>query len=224
MLTTIIPLSATRLRGGQQAVLNSASRGFTLVELLIALLLGVLVIGGVATVFISSQQTYLRLTDYNNAQEAFRYASHAVTRVTRGAAAIAPSGNNDLVLELRPGPDGGGTNQNCLGQPVTGTEFNRFCISNANLVCQVSNSAIAPVSDCPDGEILVRGVDTLNVGYATGDFETYVTNYQGAGTTDWNLASGVRVTVGMAEGYQVTFTASVRSQLIPEEVVVRPGE
>ena len=224
MLTTNATTHGIFVRRGKPAHAVARNGGFTLIEVLIALLLGALVIGGVATVFLSSQQTYLRLSDYNNAQEAFRYASHTITRVTRGAAAIAPSGENSLVVELR--PDGGGTNRNCLGQPITGQEFNRFCISNDNLVCEVSNNVIPPGSQCPDGAVLVQGVDTLDFEYATGGFDEYMENYLGAGATDWATASGVRVTAGMlgiADEFQVTFTASVRAMLIPDEVVVRPG-
>lgn len=205
--------SITRLRIPRPSFrTHTRPGGFTLVELLIAMLLGALIVGGIVTVFISTQQTYARLTAYNNAQEAFRYASHAITRMTRGAAAIAPSGNNSLVLELE--PDEGGTNRNCLGAVVNAPEFNRISVSGDNLVCEVSGVET----------ILVRDVDTLAITYATGNSKTYVASYQNAAAiTDWTTASSIRISIGMAEGYQVTFTASVRALLVPEEVVIRPS-
>jgi hypothetical protein len=179
----------------------------------------------VGTVFISSQQTYLRLTEYNNAQEAFRYASHAITRLTRGAEAVWESSDDNLILQL--GPTRAGTNRNCLGAPILATEYNRFCISNGNLICEVSTAPIdVSVSGCPAqaDTILVRGVDALIIQYAAGDFTNYEAQYGGsASISDWSSVSGARVTIRMTEGYEVTFTASVRSLLIPDEVVVRPS-
>ena len=231
MLTTTVTIQGLILRRSERTGAGARNGGFTLIELLIALLLGALVVGGVATIFISSQQTYLRLTEYNNAQEAFRYASHTITRLTRGATAIAPSGDNNLVLEFSLDEEDPferlGTDVNCLGQPFTGDrQFNRFCISNGNLVCEVSvNNPILPGSACPGdpNQIFIRGIDTLTFEYATGDSGEYMAEYENAGGTDWARASGVRVTLGMAEGYLVSFTASVRSQLVPEDVRVCPA-
>jgi prepilin-type N-terminal cleavage/methylation domain-containing protein len=222
MLTAIMPLHLIRFINSGRTGVRSRNSGFTLVELLIALLLGALVIGGVATVFISSQQTYLRLTVYNNAQEAFRYASHAITRLTRGAEAVWESNGDNLVLQL--GPTRAGTNQNCLGAPILATEYNRFCISNGNLICEVSNAPIDANSACPaqPDNILVRGIGELIIEYASGDFTNYVAQY-GGNISDWSSVTGARVTIRMTEGYEVTFTASVRSLLIPDEVVVRPS-
>lgn len=238
---TLVPLQMMSLRSDKRSKARALNGGFTLIELLIALLLGALVIGGVATVFISSQQTYLRLTEYNNAQEAFRYASLAITRVTRGAAGIAPSGDNSLVVELRPPDDdvrGGGTNQNCLGLPVTVPEFNRFCISpDGDLVCEVSDNPIPPGSACPALPVLVQGVDVLNFSYATFGPSSYEPNYQSAASVaNWlggggticpeegnEGVTGVRVQIGMTEGFQVTFTASVRQKLVPCDVEILFG-
>lgn len=238
MLTTIIPIYSTRGIKRRRSGVRCRNKGFTLVELLIALLLGALVIGGVATVFVSSQQTYLRLTEYNNAQEAFRYASHAITRVTRGADGVAPSGDNSLVLRLRPPGEGGGTNQNCLGLPVTVPEFNRFCISpDGDLVCEVSDNPIPPGSACPALPVLLQGVDILNFSYATFGPNSYEPNYQSAASVaNWlggggticpeegdEGVTGVRVQIGMTEGFQITFTASVRQKLVPCDVEILFG-
>jgi type II secretory pathway pseudopilin PulG len=217
MLTDISHFKATET---MPCSVTTRVAGFTLVELLIALLLGTIVIGAVGTVFISSQQTYLRLTAYNNAQEAFRYASHAITRTTRGAEAIvAPPNDNTLVIQL--GPETGGINQNCLGATVTGREFNRFTISANALTCEVSSDASTWTGP---QEILVRGIDSLNIGYASGDFTKYWEKiYRGRSqVTDWGSVSGIRVTVAMTEGYQVNFTSSVRARLTPEVIIIRP--
>ena len=59
------------------------SRGFTLIELMVALVLGLLMIGAVTIVFISNQQTAIAKQELDRAQEAFRFASHTITRVVQ---------------------------------------------------------------------------------------------------------------------------------------------
>ena len=59
------------------------SRGFTLIELMVALVLGLLMIGAVIIVFISNQQTAIAKQELDRAQEAFRFASHTIMRVVQ---------------------------------------------------------------------------------------------------------------------------------------------
>ena len=63
--------------------LARSARGFTLIELMVALVLGLLMIGAVIIVFISNQQTAITKQELDRAQEAFRFASHTITRVVQ---------------------------------------------------------------------------------------------------------------------------------------------
>ena len=142
------------------------SRGFTLIELMVALVLGLLMIGAVTIVFISNQQTSRTKQEMDRAQEAFRFASHTITRVVqqgeiRTLAAIrtldtailatgSPSGvpsvvpdNQVLVVVVSPGPPalGADVHRDCLGNPVVPAvdedSYNVFFVANGRLECRV---------------------------------------------------------------------------------------
>lgn len=68
-------------------------RGFSLVELMIAMLLGLFLIGGVISVFLSSRQIYRQNENLARIQENARYANEVVGRSIREAAGI-PCGSN----------------------------------------------------------------------------------------------------------------------------------
>ena len=68
-------------------------RGFSLVELMIAMVLGLFLIGGVVSVFLANRQVYRQNENLARVQENARYASEVVSRDVREAAGI-PCGNN----------------------------------------------------------------------------------------------------------------------------------
>jgi len=69
------------------------SSGFSLVELMIAMLLGLFLIGGVISVFLSNKQVYRQNENLARMQENARYAFEVVGRDIREAAGI-PCGSN----------------------------------------------------------------------------------------------------------------------------------
>lgn len=73
--------------------LISRKRGFSLVELMIAMVLGLFLIGGVVSVFLSNRQVYRQNENLARMQENARYAFEVVARDVREAAGI-PCGNN----------------------------------------------------------------------------------------------------------------------------------
>ncbi len=92
------------------------SRGFTLIELMIALVLGLLMIGATVTVFLSNQQTSRTKTELGNTQETFRFASQTIMRVVQQGSIIRDPGNNLLRVET----DLEDGKVDCLGRPVVG--------------------------------------------------------------------------------------------------------
>jgi len=142
------------------------SRGFTLIELMVALVLGLLMIGAVTIVFISNQQTSRTKQEMDRAQEAFRFASHTITRVVQqgeirtlaairtldtailatgslgGVPSVVPD-NQVLVVVVSPGPPalGADVHRDCLGNPVVPAvdedSYNVFFVANGRLECRV---------------------------------------------------------------------------------------
>ncbi len=80
---------------------SSAVRGLTLVELMVAMLIGLLLIGGTISIFISTQQTYRTQEAMSRVQETGRFAIERIARDTREAGhAGCPGGNINNILNV----------------------------------------------------------------------------------------------------------------------------
>lgn len=195
---------------------------------MIALVLGVFVIGGIITVFVSNQQTYRVTVALDNSQEAFRFASHVITRSVRSATSIQTSSDDEnLVLEL---PRDGIT-RNCLGilpeeeldvNGVPVTQINRFSLNVTDLECTADGDGTA---------VVVSGVTQLLFSYAAldpGDYTPDAANPYGDVATAGTNSIRTEITMADAGGIirapQISFTAAARARLIPLEIVIRPGE
>lgn len=76
-------------------------RGLTLVELMIAMLLGLILIGGVTGVFLSAQQTYRVNDSLNRMQDGLRVGFQLMTRDLRNAGSSGCTNNGRVVNVLR---------------------------------------------------------------------------------------------------------------------------
>ena len=137
--------------------LARSSRGFSLVELMVALALGLVMIGAVVTVFVSNQQSANIKQELDRAQEAFRFASHTIMRVVQQGEIQEPNTTLPipelLVVNISPGEG----NRDCLGRLVPGGidhVRNTFTIATINdvssLRCRVDPTFGAPPPDPPD--------------------------------------------------------------------------
>src|SRR5918994_6699828 len=71
-------VSSAHMRVGRQA-------GFSVVELMVAMVISLLLLGGVVTVFTGSKRTYERLERLSRTQESGRFALDAIVRDIRSA-------------------------------------------------------------------------------------------------------------------------------------------
>ena len=62
---------------------KSSQTGFTLIELMIAMLLGAFLIGGIMQIFLGSRQTYRMQENLSRLQENGRFAMEFITRDNR---------------------------------------------------------------------------------------------------------------------------------------------
>jgi len=138
------------------------SHGFTLVEMMIALALGLVMIGAAIVVFLSNQQSAQINQEMNRAQEAFRFASHTIMRVVqqgeiqdpRSVAGHMPGVNVLLVVEVTPEPG----HRDCFGRLIStdaDTQYATisFFIEDGDLRCHVDSA----VDEYP--QTLVSGLD-----------------------------------------------------------------
>ncbi|MFP4209436.1 MAG: PilW family protein [Wenzhouxiangella sp.] len=163
----------------------SRNRGFSLIEMMVAMLIGLFIIAGVITVFDSNQQTSAVRRDLQNAQEAFRFSSYTISRVVRNASELDVE-PDELTVTF----DGGPGILDCLGQPQTtaGVE-NTFTVDGDALVCQ--------------GQVLARGLETLR-------FEAV----DAKDPDDATFTVAVRTDLQMASGLSSNFTATPRLGLL----------
>ena len=78
-------MSEQRMTYGQQRGRARVARGFTMIELMVAMLLGLIVIGGVGSVFLAGQQTYRANEALSDVESGSRTAFEMVTRDLRDA-------------------------------------------------------------------------------------------------------------------------------------------
>ena len=214
--------------------------GFTLVELMIALLLGVIVIGGIITIFVSNQQTYRTTVAMDNAQEAFRFAQHTITRVARSAG-CPPNPDPDVCLAVRTDSNTttlrleiprDGITQNCLGvrlaeqldeEGLPEFQLNEFSFARPNLLCSVEGD---------DPSIIVTGIDLLQFSYGVLNSAAYTQDSDAPYTLGvaGEGANSIRTRIRMVDGGglirapEIEFTSAVRAPLLPEPIIIVPGQ
>ncbi|MCB1686760.1 MAG: PilW family protein [Pseudomonadales bacterium] len=96
---------STKLRG---MVSGSISRrhsgGFSMVELILALGLGLVVTAGIVQLFVGNNQTYSLLTGQSRLQESARYAMEFITQSARSAGYFGCDPENDKIYNTLNGP------------------------------------------------------------------------------------------------------------------------
>ena len=83
--------------------------GFTLIELMVAMLLGLIVIGGVVSVFLANQQSYRTNQALSDVQDGSRIAFEMMARDIRDAGLTGCSNGGRVANVLNNGPGAGGT-------------------------------------------------------------------------------------------------------------------
>lgn len=190
------------------------------------MVLGLIVIGAIIAVFVSSQASYQTKAALDNAQEAFRFGSHTLNRIARMSDRVDGSSTTDtLVLQLT----GIGTLiRDCSGTVVLdGTSItNTFSVSNNRLQCASTNPG-AP----NDPIALVGGVQSVDFRFGAAAAGQYVQDYDNNATIaagpGWGNVRAVRSTITMDPGVgtiSVQFTSALRANLVPEIIIIRPDE
>lgn len=159
---------------------NSQS-GFTLIELVIAMVLGVFLIGGIIQIFINSKQTYRMQENLSRLQENGRFVMDFVARNNRmidfrGCASRSGIVPNVIIDPKNPNPN-----------PVPAS-FSANISGGNNVTSNWSTSACGASNDC------VAGADQITYqfggscgGYLTGNMATNNANIQIAAANSCNI-------------------------------------
>lgn len=216
-------------------------KGFSLIELLISGFLGIILLAGVISLFISSRQTFRVQEQLGNIQTDGRFALMFIERFVENAGwfeELAPADPFSAVDYTNSNDGGGaandavafamevvaGTGIDCNGSVVAGTRvINRFFVNGTTLMCQGNGGAI-PWNSPP--QPVIENVESFQVLYgADTDGDQVVDRYFNA---DQVVATGnnqkvVAIKVGLLVVSQnnVAETAVARSYQVADVQVDR---
>jgi prepilin-type N-terminal cleavage/methylation domain-containing protein len=171
--------------------------GFSLVELMIAMALGLILLAGVGVIFVSTQQSGQTKRALDNAQEALRYSHYSISRLVR-VGRIDRNASNATTLRIIVNRNA--TTPDCLGNATLTDDvqvtFTRDALNNA-LVCTVGN----------DSGVISRGITNVEFRYET------------LGGRPWSATSAanavsVRTRLVMGNLADAQFVATSRTQVL----------
>lgn len=188
-------------------------KGFTLVEMMIAIVIGLLLIAGTLSVFLSTKQGYRMVSGLSLMQSTGRATLDLLVGDIMMAGFPQSSGIETFVSGAGFTQDGGGSNSDmftvrfqsttdCLntagGTPVyaDGQQYakNKYFIQNGNLMC----AALAENNSVLNTGVVVSGIENMQVLYGEdndpADSVTNATRYVTAGNVaDWNNVVSVKI-------------------------------
>lgn len=181
---------------------NKAKQGgFTLIEIMISLALGLVLMGGVISVFISTKQAYVTKENSARMQENVTFASDLLRRMISNASGITAGNSNSFTIT---------NSSNCTGS--NSASSNSFSVSNKKeLRC----------TDGTNDQPLIDNVQSISITYGQDTTPTpkdgQVDSYANVPTAD---TISVRITMTMILDpiknvtQNVTITAAIRSRIL----------
>ena len=171
----------------------SGFQGFSLVELMIAMVIGLILLAGVATVFISTQQTSQTKRDLENAQEALRYVHQSISRTVRVGIIDDASDGQTLVITLDRSP----ATPDCLGGTNEDEVEVEYSLNGDLLECLVEG----------DSGIVARNITDFGLQYEALNGHAWT-------TTNSVDAVSVRVNLQFGDFVGTSFVATSRNQVL----------
>lgn len=151
---------------------STCQKGVSLIELLVSMLIGLLILGGVGGVFLSTRETNSIKNHIDSTIEAFRHGSYFIARYVRNAQTIT-AGNHagNPYIDLVAGP----RSLDCFGNPSSATIRIQHDAASGRLLCDSNvilehihsitfecvigtpSGSIVPVTPC-DGTVAPTGL------------------------------------------------------------------
>jgi len=139
--------------------------GFTLIELMVAMLLGLIVIGGVTSVFLANQQVYRTNAALGEVQDSTRISFEMLAQNIRVAGLTGCSNNGQVANVLADSPNNGGVDwwanwNNALQGFDSSTTANPALTAGSAAGQQVEGTDSLMLLSVGDGGLSVSSVDT----------------------------------------------------------------
>ena len=140
---------------------SRAAAGFTIIELMVAMLLGLIVIGGVTSVFLANQQVYRTNAALSDVQDNTRMSFEMLAQNIREAGLLGCSNNGQVANVLADSPNNSGTDwwanwSNALMGYGSGTAANPALTVGTGATQQVSGTDSLMVLSAADGGLSVN--------------------------------------------------------------------
>ncbi|MDE2346315.1 MAG: PilW family protein [Gammaproteobacteria bacterium] len=154
---------------------NTFQLGLSLIELMIAMLVGLILIGGVLSIFISSRQSYGINSAVARIQENARFALNFISRPTRMAGYMGCGlSNSNFANDLKSNALPFDFTNGIVGFEYTGTgPGNNYNIPSENPTPVVGTGNWSPALDASLQNLVIPGTDVLVLRY------THITNTAG---------------------------------------------
>lgn len=192
-------------------ILNGKTNGFTLIEVMVAVLISAFLFGGVISILLSNKQSYLVKQNVERMQENLRLSSAILTRTLSMAESVHQDSNAEQVIVSYSG--GEGVND-CLGNSVvSGVVVNRFYVKNNTLYCGATYPATPgseqPMIDSVAGVTIQYGVDEGR----HGEVDRYTST-----PDDWSAVINARIVLYLLNSSgaplpPVTMTVAMRPRI-----------
>jgi type IV pilus assembly protein PilW len=198
------------------ALKNRTQAGFSMIELMTGIAIGLFLLTGITGVFVANQITAQTKRNLDEIHESLRFVNMTLSRVIRQASGIDPSSTSS---ELRvnfssvppaspPVPSDPPALRDCIGAAQSGP--NRFYVENGQLMCEASNPSPSVSHLLAPGIAAVTfayGADTNNDGRLSA--AEYV-----ATPANWGDVRSVRVTLRFSEIRQESFVVTLREKML----------
>ena len=201
-----------KLKKEQNSKTNT-QRGFTLIELMISMALGLVLLLVIGTVFVSSRQTFREQEDNARIQEGGRFALEILGRSIKqaghvevpfndfkvsfeGTAITGTNGAAGIADTLTMQYDGALGDQDCEGASVDAVGEiiqNHFNLDTANAELQCSG--VISATPAPPGSVLLSNVEDLQIRYGIDTNGDQSVDQYIAAPADWEQVISARVCV-----------------------------
>ena len=162
------------------------SGGFTLIEIMVALLIGAFLLGGVISITLSTKEMYRVKENVGRMQENLRLSVEILSRTLSMAESLHPDSHGQQIIVRYTG--GNGVND-CLGNAVVaGVAVNRFYVKNNTLYCGATYP-VSPGSEQP----LADGVAEMTVQYGIDEGSQVQVDHYLSTPGDWNAVVSARI-------------------------------
>ncbi|MDX9701377.1 MAG: prepilin-type N-terminal cleavage/methylation domain-containing protein [Rhodocyclaceae bacterium] len=200
-------------------------RGFTLVELMLGMVLGLFLMGGIMSVFLSNQATSTAKQALDRSQEHLRFGAHTITRMVRQAGGVeSGSDGSTLVIQVRRRPD----TPDCGGPGNAQAGTNTFYIDNGGLLCRDVEGVEHVLFRAVGSLVFEYGRDANDDGLIASGEYFGAADVGGWTESEWSEVRSVRTRLELNEAQNDTsrtlrFVATLRSKALALNTAGGPG-